>query len=438
MHKAIVLAALIIPFSLTGSGCSGGSGGTGPGDNVPVQGEFVVLAWNDLGMHCLNPTYDKLVVLPPYNTVLAQVIKRGAPPEVVTAGVTVSYRLDNNTYSYGKASYGQFWDHAVALFGSIFGFTSLAHDVGLKHNGLSGQMAVSGNHFVVEGIPVVPINDANTHSPFQVAIITVKDGQGKVLAETRATVPTSDEMNCAKCHGGASAFDDILARHDAANGTTLAGSTPVLCAGCHGAPALGLTDPGSSGEYLSEAMHKFHADKGAACYDCHPGAMTKCSRSLRHTAPDGNCTTCHGDMANVAATIGAGRVPWATEPFCATCHTGVDGVATGTALYRNSAGHGNLYCAACHGSPHAMIPTSVASDNYQALQYQGSSGPVKSIGSCGVCHSSSRGGGDIGEFAGTHGGSSPEHKTACHVCHTQVTTDTALWPHAYDWKNSGQ
>jgi hypothetical protein len=143
-------------------------------------------------------------------------------------------------------------------------------------------------------------------------------------------------------------------------------------------------------------------------------------------------------MANVAATIGAGRVPWVTEPFCATCHTGADGVATGTALYRNSTGHGNLYCAACHGSPHAMIPTSVASDNYQALQYQGSSGPVKSMGSCGVCHSSSRGGGDIGEFGETHGGSSPEHKTACHVCHTQVTTDTALWPHAYDWKNSGQ
>ncbi len=34
-------------------------------------GNYVVLAWNDLGMHCLNPTYDVLVVLPPYNNLVA-------------------------------------------------------------------------------------------------------------------------------------------------------------------------------------------------------------------------------------------------------------------------------------------------------------------------------------------------------------------------------
>ena len=26
---------------------------------------YVVFAWNDLGMHCLNPSYDKAVILPP-------------------------------------------------------------------------------------------------------------------------------------------------------------------------------------------------------------------------------------------------------------------------------------------------------------------------------------------------------------------------------------
>ena len=31
--------------------------------NVPpgLTGDYSVFAWNDLGMHCLNPTYDKLV-----------------------------------------------------------------------------------------------------------------------------------------------------------------------------------------------------------------------------------------------------------------------------------------------------------------------------------------------------------------------------------------
>jgi hypothetical protein len=39
------------------------------GMHVPGTGGYIVFAWNDLGMHCLNPTYDSAVILPPYNTV---------------------------------------------------------------------------------------------------------------------------------------------------------------------------------------------------------------------------------------------------------------------------------------------------------------------------------------------------------------------------------
>ncbi len=67
-------------------------------------GEYVVFAWNNLGMHCLNPTYDELVILPPYNTVEAQVVKRGNPPQIITTGLTVEYSLVNNTYSFGKGN----------------------------------------------------------------------------------------------------------------------------------------------------------------------------------------------------------------------------------------------------------------------------------------------------------------------------------------------
>jgi len=140
-------------------------------------------------------------------------------------------------------------------------------------------------------------------------------------------------------------------------------------------------------------------------------------------------------MAVVASTIPATRIPWVNEPKCAMCHdaTGVD---TGALLYRNATGHGNLYCAACHGSPHAMIPSLVAKDNYQSLQYQGSTGKVKSIGSCGVCHSSSRGESEIGDFAEEHGGTVPKKMNSCHICHTSLSIDTTKWPHAYTWKNS--
>ncbi len=350
--------------------------------NPAVTGEYSVFAWNDLGMHCLNPTYDKLVILPPYNNLMAQVVKRGSSPEIVTTGITVTYKILDNTSSYGKRAYGGFWDNAMALFNA-----SPAHDVGLTGNSLSGMMSASDNHFIADGIPVVPVNDAGTWNPYQVAEITVKDNSGNTLATTRATVPTSDEINCAKCHtSGSNAFDDILSKHDQEHGTSLVTHTPVLCASCHPSPALGInTGPQM---YLSKALHGSHASRGASCYDCHPGATTKCSRSLAHTSSDGNCITCHGDMANVANSITNGRIPWASEPACVTCHTGVTGVSTGTALYRNSKGHGDMYCSACHGSPHAMYPSREDADNYQPKQYQ-SSTKIKTIGSCGYCHSSS-------------------------------------------------
>jgi hypothetical protein len=399
-----------------------------------ITGDYVVFAWNNLGMHCLNPTYDELVILPPYNTVEAQVVKRGNPPQIVTTGITVEYSLVNNTYSYGKREYGGFWTY----FTNLFGGTPPANDIGLTGLGLSGNMTLNIDHFTAEGIPVVPVDDAGTWNPFQVIEIKVKNASNTLLATTRATVPTSDEINCAKCHteGPSTVFMNILTTHDVESGTSLVSQTPVLCASCHGSPALGTNGPGSSGLYLSQAIHGYHADQGASCYDCHPGTTTKCSRSLAHmgTAGDGNCITCHGDLANMASTIVAGRVPWVTEPKCVTCHSDVTGVDTNNALYRNSTGHGNIYCTACHGSPHAMYPSRETSDNYQPNQYQGSK--IKSIGSCGVCHDSSRGSGSGGEFMSKHGGTNPEEQNMCYICHTAITDNTGSWPHAYTWKNT--
>lgn len=405
--------------------------------NVVLGGNstYVVFAWNDLGMHCLNPTYDQVVILPPYNDLIVQVVKRGKVPTVVTSGLTVSYSIDNNTYSVGKQNYGQFWTYAQKLFG-----VTLAPNIGLTGNGLTGKMKAETGFFSAIGIPVVPVYDSGVKDPYQQATITVKDASGKIVATTKAVIPTSDEINCAKCHGStlANSFDDILIKHDKSHGTSLMTSKPVLCASCHGSPVLGSTTPGSSGKYLSQAIHGFHATKGANCYDCHPGATTKCSRSARHTAADGNCTACHGSMANVASTITNGRIPWVNEPKCVSCHKSVAGVDTGTELFRNGHGHGNLFCSACHGSPHAMIPSLNIKDNYQALQYQGSNRPVKSIGSCGICHKSSRGGdSNIKDFAEKHAGSSPRTSTACNTCHTEVSTQTSKWPHSFQWKNSG-
>ena len=431
--KCIYCALTVFLFALGLTSCTKNQDSTT--DPPGIAGDYSVFAWNDLGMHCLNPTYDKLVILPPYNNVMVQVVKRGNPPSIVTSGITVSYKLTNNTTSYNKRAYAGFWDNALKLFG-----VAPSHDIGLKGNGLTGDMAVLGDHYIAEGIPVVPVNDNGTWNPFQVAEISVKNSSGTVIAQTQATVPTSDEINCAKCHGSANinAFDDILSKHDSKHITNLSATEnmPVLCASCHPSPALGIIS--GPQKFLSQVLHGSHANRtGISCYDCHPGATTKCNRSLAHTADNGNCTSCHGTMDNVAGTIALGRVPWASEPACTKCHFGVSGLDTGSALYRNSKGHGNMYCTACHGSPHAMYPSRETTDNYQSKQYQGFTSTIKSIGSCGVCHSSSRGEEEeIGEFAGTHGGTNPEKAIGCRACHTSISSNTANWPHAYTWKNS--
>ena len=430
---AAVLLAVMALVSCSSTG--GGGGGDGDEVNAKTIGatslNYVAFAWNDLGMHCLNPTYDKAVILPPYNTVWVQVVKRGNPPEIVTAGLRVEYAIHGNTYSYGKRSYGQFWDNMPLLFG-----VALPHDLGLNledpavNNGLSGTMVVKGDHFQANGIPVVPVNDALAYSPYQVADITVRDaGTNAVLVQTQATVPTSDELNCGKCHGS-DALLDVLQKHDDEEGTTLVADRPVLCAKCHGSPALGQAGPGSSGYYMSRAIHGFHASRGATCYDCHPGQTAKCNRSVAHTAADGNCVACHGTMQDVASSVANGsRIPWVNEPKCATCHAGIAEVDTATNLYRNANGHHGLSCPACHSSPHAVVPSQQASDNHQAVQYQTT---VATIGSCKVCHDLSKGEG-IGDFPDAHGGS---RATACSVCHTAGPPATASqWPHQFQWKS---
>lgn len=437
-RASTALVSCGILFLLLTAGCGKEDGVNAVG--IPAGDDsYVVFAWNDLGMHCLNPTYDTAVLLPPYNTVWAQVVRRGNPPQVVTEGLSVQYRVVNNTHSYDKTDanggdFGQFWDYCQAVFG-----VDLPHDRGLNledpaiHNGLSGTMVTKQDHFQVNGIPVTPVDDSGIWNPYQVLEVTVYQGSN-VVATTRTTIPTSDEINCARCHteSGQTVFENVLVRHDALHGTSLMDERPVLCANgsCHGSPALGQTAAGDNG-YLSKAIHAAHADRGAACYDCHPGTNTKCNRSLAHTNPEGNCTACHGTLAAMAQGMESGRVPWAEEPKCgqAGCHTGVQGVDTGQVLYRNAAGHGNLACPACHSSPHAIVSSRETSDNYQAVQYQTAS---VTIGSCGACHENSHGEG-AGEFGEEHGGSKGR-VSACRVCHTSVSSGTSNWPHAFTWK----
>jgi len=339
--------------------------------------EYIIISWNDLGMHCSNKDFSKLVVLPPYNNIKAQVIKKGTAtslPQIVTSGYNVQFSIPGNTYSVGKTN---FWTYSQQLFG-----VSLAPNIGLTGVGLSGSMAINENYFFVDGVPITPFQDNNlvNENPFQLAMIQVRNSSNTLLFSTQPVIPVSNELSCVSsgCH---SSEQSILNGHDHEGGFN-PNNTPILCATCHSDNALGM--PGHPGvPSFSFVMHDKHKDKTNNCYKCHPGPNTQCFRDVMHTGGM-VCQDCHGSMANVAQSIENGRQPWLQEPSCGatSCH-GANYAEEPGKLFKQSRGHGGLFCSACHGSPHAIQPTVQPNDNVQNIALQGFSGTLRK---CEVCH----------------------------------------------------
>ena len=350
------------------------SGDTGRGD------EHVVIAYNDLGMHCMDADYSVMSILPPFNTFRAQVLKKGGSPDIISNDVTLEYWLPSNTRSADKTN---FWRYAPALFG-----VSLPPDVGLFGKGLRGTMEPApGRAYAAVGIPLVPFDDSGVFDPYPLATVRVLNDAGVEVARTQSVMPVSQELNCKLCHEapGVATEVDILRDHDRMHGTALEQSQPVLCAACHADVALGA--PGVPGvPNLSSAIHSAHATRmdqvplANACYACHPGVRTACQRDI-HLANDVQCTDCHGGMSAVG---NPARRPWVDQPRCGSCHArpGFEFEQPNT-LYKDSRGHGGIHCFVCHGSPHAITPTVTAADNLQATRLQGSSGVLSN---CLACH----------------------------------------------------
>jgi hypothetical protein len=386
---SIVLGSLGLAAILAGGfACS-----TSPsGPNLPNLGDYVLIGWNDLGMHCANKNFGDLAVLPPYNNVWATLIRRGDDPQIVGAAYSVTYTFPANTYSVGKTD---FWSYENLLFGR-----ELPDNIGLTGKGLSGELdwtASPSGHYEARGIPITPYDDINLgqEQPYQLAMLEAYDGS-TLLASTEIVVPISNEMRCVNCHEpeqGETVEHQILRKHDELSATDLVNSRPVLCATCHGSNALGIAgDPGL--DNLSLAMHSWHADKTDDCYQCHPGPNTQCLRDVHEEREGMWCTDCHGDLANVASTIEQGREPWLQEPRCDDCHDAAYAEAPNT-LYRNSYnGHHGLYCTVCHGSPHAILPSREERDNRQNTVIQGHAG---TLNVCAVCHK------ETPDEAGPHG-----------------------------------
>jgi predicted CxxxxCH...CXXCH cytochrome family protein len=77
--------------------------------------------------------------------------------------------------------------------------------------------------------------------------------------------------------------------------------------------------------------------------------------------------------------------PWLNEPRCdnPTCHG--SSYALTKPLYRWSEGHGGVYCAGCHDSPHAIATSRESNDAIKFVDLQGQVGTLRK---CTVCHTS--------------------------------------------------
>ena len=420
-------------------------GGEIPGFDAK-EDEYILLVWNDLGMHCISDSDPFFVILPPANTLEAQLIKRGEMPELISEGITLKYEAPVGFQNPSK--HVDFWKYSESTFGK-----KLEENVGLFGNGMSGNFRYDEDRmgFIAEGIPVVPYNDDGSYLPYP--LFTVKstdDESGELLMETKVVTPASTEMDCQNCHGGGwrvnkvagidkQTSTHILAVHDRINDTDLLDrakqGNPKLCQSCHADPALGAVGD-STVVNFSAAMHGWHAnympyDDARACVLCHPaakrGGNTRCSRGL-HNLVDVTCTDCHGSMQEHGLALLKGeenkaaaqrlmvnliptqvesveeinpRWPWIKEPDCLTCHEDFEPPAEEYSgynvwndefeeLYRMRTDNVGIRCAACHGSTHALYPAknpfSKNRDNMQPMQYANQPTPIGSNLMCETCH----------------------------------------------------
>jgi hypothetical protein len=336
---------------------------------------YQVFAGNDLGMHCMDNDFSTFVILPPGNSLNAQVILKapaGGNPRILTdaeaalfyRGVKDTRKLINTT-SIGKTN---FWDFASQLYGSL----APVPDVGFlgaampgKRNALQpfAKYNATLNRFEVIGIPMTELSDLKNgvyaFNPYNMMRIQARGPAGRGnLGKLDIVVPVATEMHCGDCHatGAAAATpgfhgvntwstnpdtnvqirENILILHDALNPTVqLFANKPVLCFQCHYSAATDfllhgafnpLTTEQAAHKLLSPAMHGFHSspqtngvpipDNGlSTCYSCHPGEKTQCFRGPMFQSG----LVCHGGLPQVG---NASWTPWLSMPQCQSCHTG--------------------------------------------------------------------------------------------------------------------
>lgn len=326
---------------------------------------WTVIGWNNLGMHCMDSDYSVFSILPPYNTINAQVV--GSSTNITwlvtdPAVCGINYRAaadpdgSINTYSAGKSDFSA---HVESLFG-----VALPMDVGLpvpgpgsySMPGISNAPQAMGfetnmNWFVAYGIPITPFDDKGQPNQYSLMRLSATNS-GTTLRTSDIVLPVSDEMNCRLCHlsgsdpaarplagwvnvahPGRDYRLNILRLHDQLQGTNqvfraslsnahynanglyptvVTDHTSILCARCHKSEALpGSGQPGIPP--LTQAIHMMHA----GVHDPRNGMTLDSSvnRTACYACHPGSVTRClRGAMGKAVSADGSMAMQ------CQSCH----------------------------------------------------------------------------------------------------------------------
>lgn len=275
-----------------------------------------VLGWNNLGMHCMDSDYSVFSILPPYNTVNAQLIVNGALV-TVSNGYTITYQAvadPDGSINKTSAGKGNWMANAAKLYGGV------ATDQGLPfpspysfwmpgtNNSPQGMLFDSGlDWFFAYGIPITPYDDAGKKNPYPMMRLIARNASNVAIATNDIVLPVSDEMDCRACHASGQqaaaqpaagwVWSDnperdfrlnilrlhdekqfaehhdlyvsaLAAKPDGKNGfhfnpqglyrSVVADNQPILCAVCHASEAL-ATGSYSNIPPLTASIHSKHA-----------------------------------------------------------------------------------------------------------------------------------------------------------------------------------
>jgi len=336
-----------------------------------------LLGWNNLGMHCMDSDYSVFSILPPYNTIEANLIVGG---KLVTngAGYTVTYQAvadpdgSFNSTAMGK---GNYYTYATALYGA-----ALAPEGGLAgwampgvSNTPQGMLFEQTNHpaagvatrvnwFRAEGIPIAPYDDAHRKNPYPMMRLIARNAANQAIATNDIVLPVSDEMDCRACHASGTQADaqpaagwvwdgfqerdfrlNIVRLHDehqfaqhpglyhaalAARGFNpqglyrgvVADGKPVLCATCHASEALG-TGSYSNIPPLTASIHSKHATVSDPVM--HVPLDSAVNRVACYLCHPGSATKClRGAMGGAIASDGSMAMQ------CQSCHGNMSAVGS--------------------------------------------------------------------------------------------------------------